>query len=146
MNQFNINKLSSSGMVYDYNLPKEYTGTSSNARTCYIKTYQYNPSKCAQIMAPVPTSVTPFIFENAKPHDMPKEIQQPNNFKYNRSYYNPVLYGSSNERDYLANQNSVDNYRMISMNGSFTSCNGTGMLYQQNKLKKGFNDVSGYYF
>ena len=146
MNQFNINTLSSSCMVYDYNLPKEYTGTTSNARACYIKTSEYGASKCGQIIAPTPTTVTPKIFENATPHAMPQDTQKKTECNYNRNYYNPVLYGNSNEMNHLANKNSVDSYRMISMNDSFASCNGTGMLYQENKLKKGFNDVSGYYY
>ena len=75
-----------------------------------------------------------------------KILKKKTECNYNRNYYNPVLYGNSNEMNHLANKNSVDSYRMISMNDSFASCNGTGMLYQENKLKKGFNDISGYYF
>lgn len=145
MNIQNSSDLTSSGMVYSYNLPREYKGTSTTSRSCYINSENYTGCKLNPIVPPTPSTSLPKIFLNNLPHPMPQ-----NNINYssndyqpsNRNYYNKVLYGSSNQHNYLANANTNGNYRVISMPNSYMSCGGLGYEFQQNKFKPGFNDVS----
>ena len=76
---------------------------------------------------------------------MPKQNFLINQYEpQNRSYYNNTLYGSPGMSYNLANKNSNDTYRVISMPNQALGCGGLGDIYQPNHFTYGFNDVSRY--
>lgn len=133
------------GMSYDYNIPKEYRSTATTSVSCYKLANQYGACKNAQIVPPSPTSPLPELFRIAKPHSMPKQNFSVNQYEpQNRSYYNNTLYGSPGMSYNLANKNSNDPYRVISMPNQALGCGGLGDIYEPNHFKYGFNDVTRY--
>lgn len=149
-NNFTIdspNDTTTAGMSYDYNIPKEYRSTTTTSISCYKLANQYGACKNAQIVPPTPVSPLPEIFKCGKPHQMPKQNFSVDCYKpSNRSYYNPVLFGSSEMSYNLANQNTNDVYRVISMPNEALSCGGLGCNIYTNpdEFVPGFNDISRY--
>lgn len=133
-----------SGISYDYNIPKEYRGTTTHSISCYKKANQYGACQNSQIVPPSPTSPMPEMFRYMKPHPMPKQNIRVNTYiPQNRDYYNKVLYGSNNSTYDLANKNTKDTYRVISMGNEVYTCGGLGSSIYTNpsEFKLGFNDV-----
>lgn len=145
MNNDNNNDSTTAGKSYSYNIPKEYKSTTTSAFPCYKTAKNYGACQAAQIVPPSPTSPMPELFRCMKPHPMPKQNFTTTGYvPKNRNYYNKVLYGSPAVVDSLANQNSNDNYRVISMPNQALSCGGLGKIYNPTEFKPGFNDISQY--
>ena len=139
-------ELTSSGMVYSYNIPKEYKSTCTTSVSCYKEAKNYGSCKAAQIVPPSPTTVLPSIFNYLTPHPfknkiIPTTASFPTR-EYNRDYNNGAGNGPYGSQG--GNTNTCDVYRKISMPNSALSCGGLGKDIYVNHFKPGFNDVSYY--
>ncbi len=130
------------GKSYDYNIPREYLGTTTDPFPCYKKLATYGACKLGGIVPPTPATVIPDIFKCEKPHPyhpgMSNKMKPDNcNFVGNRHYYNEIGGG--------ANTNTQDTYRKISMPNQALSCGGLGNGYLSNipDFRPGFNDICG---
>ena len=136
------NNSTTSGISYSYSLPKEYRSTTTTNISTYKIAKEYGACKGAQIVPPTPSSPLPELFRHMRPHNMPKKYVVSNEYIPNRDYHNRVLYNSSNSASQLANQNSTDTYRIISMPNSALSCGGVSSnIYNPSHYKPGFNEV-----
>lgn len=139
----NKNCLTSSGLVYSYNIPKQYNATTTHGMSCYKKIDEYGSCKQAQIVPPSPTTVTPILFDILKPHAFKSKVVPVLNISNNnyKNYNNGA--GTQEYTSDGANRNTNDTYRKISMPNSALSCGGLGKdMYVKKKFEPGFNDVA----
>jgi hypothetical protein len=139
----NKNCQTSSGLVYSYNIPKQYNGTTTSSVSCYKTAQNYGACQKAQIVPPSPTTVTPTIFELMKPHPFKNKIV-PTLYSSNDYSYRGYNNGSGNEQygSDGANKNTNDTYRKISMPNEALACGGLGTDIYLKKFEPGFNDVA----